>query len=115
MSNPHIDILGHPSGRIINEREGADYDWDALFKAAVQYDVAVEINASPERLDLHDVHARRAVELGCKLTLSTDAHSPAMLENRIYGIGVARRAWVSAEHVINTWTLEKLLKWAKHK
>ena len=115
MRNPHIDILGHPSGRIINEREGADYDWDALFKAAVQYDVALEINASPERLDLHDVHARRAIELGCKLTISTDAHSPAMLENRIYGIGVARRAWVMAEQVINTWTLEELLKWAKHK
>ncbi|NJM40734.1 MAG: histidinol-phosphatase, partial [Anaerolineae bacterium] len=111
---PHIHILGHPSGRLINEREGADYDWDALFKAAVQHDVALEINSDPERLDLNDVHARRALELGCKLTISTDAHNPGMMQNRIYGIGVARRAWVTADRVINTWPLEKLLKWAKH-
>jgi DNA polymerase (family 10) len=115
MSNQHIDILGHPSGRIINEREGADYDWDALFKAAAQYGVAVEINASPERLDLNDVHARRAAELGCLLTISTDAHTPEMLQNRVYGIGLARRAWLTADRVINTWPLETLLKWAKKK
>lgn len=112
IRNPHIDILGHPSGRLINEREGADYDWDTLFKAAKEYGVALEINASPERLDLNDTNARRAAELGCVLSISTDAHSPAMLNNMIYGVGVARRAWIEAEQVINTWPLEKLLKWA---
>lgn len=115
MRNPHIDILGHPSGRLINEREGADYDWDALFKVAKEYGVALEINASPERLDLNDVNARRAIELGCLLSISTDAHNPAMLGNMIYGVGLARRAWVPAERVINTWTLEKLLKWTHNK
>ena len=115
MQNPHIDILGHPSGRIINEREGADYDWDALFKAAAEYGVAVEINADTSRLDLSDVHARRALELGCKITISTDAHTPVSLPNMRLGVGVARRAWVTAEHVVNTWPLAKVLKWAKDK
>ena len=115
MQNPHIDILGHPSGRIINEREGADYDWDVLFRAAVQYGVAVEINADTSRLDLSDVHARRAMELGCKLTISTDAHTPDSLPNMRLGVGVARRAWITAENVVNTWPLAQVLKWAKHK
>jgi DNA polymerase (family 10) len=113
MQNPHIDILGHPSGRLINEREGADYDWEALFRAALENNVALEINCDPVRLDLNDVHARRAVELGCKLTISTDAHTPDMLRNMIYGITVARRAWVTPESVVNCWPLAKVLKWAQ--
>ena len=113
MRNPHIDILGHPSGRLINEREGADYDWEALFRAALDNHVALEINASPERLDLNDVHARRAAELGCRLSISTDAHNPDMLRNMQLGITVARRAWVTPDSVINTWPLAKLLKWAE--
>jgi len=115
MRNPHIDILGHPSGRIINEREGADYDWDALFRAAVQYGVAVEINADTSRLDLSDVHARRAMELGCKITISTDAHTPLSLPNMRLGVGVARRAWITAESVVNTWPLAQVLKWTRNK
>ena len=115
IRNPHIDILGHPKGRLINEREGADYDWDRLFKAAKEYGVALEINASPERLDLSDVNARRAAELGCVLSISTDAHTPAMLGNMRYGIGIARRAWIHPEQVINTWPLDKLLKWVADK
>ncbi len=113
MRNPHVNILGHPSGRLINEREGADYDWEALFRAALEHNVALEINADPMRLDLNDVLARRAVELGCKLSISTDAHAPAGLSNMTYGVTVARRAWVTPESVINTWPLTKLLKWAK--
>ena len=112
ISNPHIDILGHPSGRLINEREGADYDWEALFAAALDQGVALEINASPERLDLNDVLARRASELGCRISISTDAHNPAMLRNMLYGITIARRAWITPASVINTLPLAKLLKWA---
>jgi DNA polymerase (family 10) len=112
MRNPHVDILGHPSGRLINEREGADYDWEQLFRAALEHNVALEINAAPERLDLNDVLARRAAELGCKLSISTDAHSPEMLGNMRYGVTVARRAWITPDHVINTWPLAKLRKWA---
>jgi DNA polymerase (family X) len=113
IRSPHIDILGHPSGRLINEREGGDYDWEAVFHAAAEYGVALEINSDPMRLDLDDVHARRAVELGCKLSISTDAHSPEGLRNMHYGITVARRAWVTPDVVVNTWPLAKLLKWAK--
>ncbi len=113
LQNPNVDILGHPSGRLINEREGGDYDWEALFQAAVQHDVVLEINCDPARLDLDDVHARRAVELGCRLSISTDAHSPEGLSNITYGITVARRAWVIPDEVINTWPLKKLLSWVK--
>ncbi len=115
MQNPHIDILGHPSGRLINEREGADYDWEALFRAALDNNVAVEINASPERLDLNDVHARRAFELGCRISISTDAHNPHMLNNMVLGVTVARRAWITPDSVINTWPLAKLTQWAQQK
>lgn len=115
MRSPHIDILGHPSGRLINAREGADYDWERIFAAALEYDVALEINANPTRLDLNDVLARRAAELGCKFTISTDAHSAAMLHHMRYGVTVARRAWITPAQVINTWPLSKLLKWAEKK
>jgi DNA polymerase (family 10) len=115
MANPHIDILGHPSGRLINQREGADYDWEKIFAAALEHDVALEINANPTRLDLNDVLARRASELGCKFTISTDAHSAAMLHHMRYGVGVARRAWITPAQVINTWPLATLLKWTGKK
>jgi DNA polymerase (family X) len=115
LRNPHVDILGHPGGRLINEREGADYDWEALFAAALENGVAVEINASPERMDLTDVLARRAADLGCKLSISTDAHGPHMLGNMRFGIMTARRAWIQPESVINTWPLAQLLKWARGK
>ena len=77
--------------------------------------MALEINANPTRLDLNDVLARRAAELGCKFTISTDAHSAAMLHHMRYGVTVARRAWITPAQVINTWPLSKLLKWAEKK
>ncbi len=115
IGNPNVHILGHPSGRQINAREPADYDWEALFAAAAHARVALEINASPERLDLNDTHARRAAELGCLLTISTDAHSPAMLRNMEFGLLTARRAWVTPERVVNTWPLKKVLDWARQR
>jgi DNA polymerase (family 10) len=115
IANPNVHILGHPSGRQINAREPADYDWEALFAAAATARVALEINANPERLDLNDTHARRAAELGCMLTISTDAHSPAMLRNMEFGLLTARRAWITPERVVNTWPLEKVLDWARER
>lgn len=112
IRNPHVDILGHPSGRLINEREGGDFDWEALFRAAAQHRVALEINCDPARLDLNETHARRAIELGCLLSISTDAHAPEQFGNIVYGLGIARRAWVEPAVVINTWPLSKLLEWA---
>jgi DNA polymerase (family 10) len=112
VRNPHVDILGHPSGRLINEREGGDFDWEQVFAAALEHNVALEINASPERMDLNDVLARRAGELGCKLSISTDAHSPKMLSNMRFGVTIARRAWLTPAQVINTWPLRALQMWA---
>ena len=113
IHNPNVDNIGHPTGRMLEQREGADLDLDAIFKAAARTGTALEINAHPERLDLADIHARRAAELGCWLTVNTDAHSPADLGLRRYGIGTARRAWLAPEQVINTWPLQSVLDWAR--
>jgi len=113
IRNPYVRIIGHPRGRLIPDREPADLDMDAIFEAALEYDVALEINANPHRLDLDSAHARRAVDLGVKLTISTDAHDPAHFDLMQYGVWTARRGWVTAESVVNTWPLDDLLAWAK--
>ncbi len=116
IRNPHVDIIGHPSGRLLPHREGADLDWEAILTAAREENIALEINANPSRLDLDEVHARRAVEMGILLSINTDAHSPADLELAEYGISVARRAWVSAERVLNTRTPAEIRRWlAEHR
>jgi DNA polymerase (family 10) len=113
VQNPHVDIIGHPTGRLIPDREGADLDMDALFEAAARSGVALEINAHPSRLDLDDVHARRAKELGIPISLNTDAHSEHDLDMLFYGVAIARRAWLEKGDVINCWTPKKLLAWLK--
>lgn len=113
IRNPHVDIIGHPTGRLIPEREGADLDMDAVFAAAKESGVALEINASPFRLDLDDVHARRAKDLGIPLSINTDSHSEADFDMLPYGVAIARRAWVEKGDVINCWPVEKLLGWLK--
>ncbi len=111
IRNPHVDVIGHPTGRLIPEREGADLDMDAVLAAAAESGVALEINASPYRLDLDDVYARRARELGIPLSINTDAHSETDMDMRFYGVAIARRAWLSRDDVINCWPTEKLLDW----
>ncbi|MFN7035335.1 MAG: PHP domain-containing protein, partial [Bellilinea sp.] len=111
IRNPHVDIIGHPSGRLLPNREGADLDWELILNAAREENVALEINANPSRLDLDEVHARRAVELGILLSINTDAHSPADLELAEYGISVARRAWVNAAQVLNTRPPAEIRRW----
>jgi DNA polymerase (family 10) len=113
MNNPHVDIIGHPTGRLFPDREPSDLDMDAVFCAAVDTGVVLEINAHPARLDLDDVHARRAIELGIKLSINTDAHSDTDMDLMHFGVSTARRAWVKPEDVINSWSFEKLLKWLK--
>lgn len=115
IRNPHVDIIGHPRGQLIGSREPADLDMDAILEAAAEHDVALEINASPYRLDLDDVQARRAHELGVKLTISTDAHRPDELNNMRYGVAMARRGWVNAAGVVNAWPLQKVLDWVKER
>jgi len=113
IRNPNVDIIGHPTGRLIQEREGADLDMDAVLQAAAESGVALEINAHPARLDLDDIHARRAKELGIPIAINTDAHSEEDLDMLFYGVETARRAWLEPKDVINTWSKDKLLKWLK--
>ena len=113
IRNPNVDIIGHPTGRLIPDREGADLDMDAVFKAAAETGVALEINASPYRLDLDDMYARRANELGIPISINTDAHSEADLDMLFYGVAIARRAWLTKNDVINCWPTKKLLDWLK--
>ncbi|MEW6085589.1 MAG: DNA polymerase/3'-5' exonuclease PolX [Chloroflexota bacterium] len=113
IRNPHVDIIGHPTGRLIPDREGADLDMEAILQAASETGVAMEINASPYRLDLDDVYARRAKELGIPISINTDAHSEEDMDMRFYGVAVARRAWLTKNDVINCWSTDKLLKWLK--
>ncbi len=112
LSNPYVNILAHPTGRLIGERDPYDVDLDAVFAAAKQHGKAVEINAQPSRLDLNDHHARRAKELGVLLSIDTDTHVLDQLENMTLGVATARRAWISKSDVINTMPLDKLLAWA---
>ncbi len=111
IRNPHVDMIGHPTGRLIPDREGADLDMEAVLAAARESGVALEINANPMRLDLDDIYSRRAVELGIPLAINTDAHHPNDLALLEYGIAVARRGWVTAENVINTWDAARLRRW----
>jgi len=112
IRNPHVDIIGHLTGRMIGTRDAADLDLEAVFLAAAEQGVALEINSHPERLDLNDAHARRATEVGCLLAVNTDAHRPEHFGLRPYGIGIARRAWVTPANVVNTWKVEQVLRWA---
>ncbi len=109
--NPHVDVIGHPTGRLIGRRGPADLDLDSVFAAAAETGVALEISSSPERLDLSDVHARRALEFGCLLAINTDAHHPDHFELLRYGVATARRGWVEPNSVINTWSADRLLEW----
>ncbi|MEJ5247220.1 MAG: DNA polymerase/3'-5' exonuclease PolX [Caldilinea sp.] len=116
IRNPHVDILGHPTGRLIGERPPSEIDMERILQACLETGTVVEINANPVRLDVNDVYARRAVELGCKLVINTDAHSVHDLTLAEYGVAVARRGWVTAADVINTRPLKamrSLLKDAK--
>jgi DNA polymerase (family 10) len=115
MHNPHVDIIGHPTGRMIPGREGADLDMEAVLKAALENQVALEINAHPARLDLDDVYARRAIQMGILLSIDTDAHSESDLDLLHFGVATARRGWVRPQDVINTWHSDKLIEWLKNR
>jgi DNA polymerase (family 10) len=112
LSNPYVNILAHPTGRLIGERDPYDVDLEAVFAAAKRHGKAVEINAQPARLDLNDHHARRAKELGVKISIDTDTHFLDQLDNMTLGVATARRAWIGKSDVINTMPLRKLLAWA---
>ena len=110
MVSPHVDVIAHPTCRILGEREPVDIDMEAVFKSALQYNKALEINAMPDRLDLKDIHIQRAQKLGVTLVMGTDAHALAHLKFMTFGIGVARRGWCQPEQILNTQPLEEILK-----
>jgi len=109
IENPDVDMIAHPTCRLIGEREPVAIDLEALFQAAAKYNKMIEINAMPDRLDLRDIHAFRARDLGVKLVIGTDAHSIAHLDFMRFGVGIARRAWCEPQHILNTVPLTELL------
>lgn len=110
MDNPHFTILGHSTGRLINQRPPYDIDLEAVMDAARERGCYLELNAQPSRLDIDDIHCKMARDLGLKVPISTDAHSTDGLEMMRFGIAQAKRGWLEAKDVLNTLPLEGLLK-----
>ncbi len=109
MENPHTSILGHPTGRLLLQRDGYSPDLDAVIDRAGELGVAIELNADPHRLDLDWRWHRRAVEHGVQIPINPDAHTPAGLANIRYGVGIARKGWLTAADVLNARSLDDLL------
>jgi DNA polymerase (family 10) len=111
--SPHVDVIGHPTGRIVGRRDGYEVDLDALLKVAAESGVAVEINANPARLDLDAQHARLARDLGVPVPINTDAHYPDNFDLLRYGVHNARRAWLEPAGVLNARPLAELMTWLR--
>ncbi|HXL02115.1 MAG TPA: DNA polymerase/3'-5' exonuclease PolX [Candidatus Atribacteria bacterium] len=115
MKNKYVQMISHPTGRILNKRDAYQVNREKLFSLARETGTYLEINSQPERLDLSDGDARRARDLGVKLVISTDAHDPSSLDYIRYGVAQARRGWLQKEDVLNTFNLEKLLEFLDRK
>jgi DNA polymerase (family 10) len=109
MRNPYVHAIGHPSGRLLGKREESAVDLGEVLRVAADTGTMIEINAAPDRLDLDDAHVRRAVELGVRMVINTDAHRPDHFDNLLFGVATARRGWAGAEQIANTLPLEALL------
>jgi len=108
MDDRYFNILAHPTGRLINEREPYDVDMERLMEGAKKRGCFMELNAHPDRLDLNDVFCKMAGDMGVKIAVSTDAHSTDHLDYMRIGIGQARRGWLEAKDVLNTRSWKKL-------
>uniref|UniRef100_C6DY60 DNA polymerase beta n=1 Tax=Geobacter sp. (strain M21) TaxID=443144 RepID=C6DY60_GEOSM len=115
MRNPYVSIIGHPTGRILGEREGYQVDMDEVLRVAKETGTALEINAYPMRLDLEDKHVRRAKELGVMIAVNTDTHAKLQFDFLPYGISVAQRGWLEPADVLNTLEPDQLLKKLREK
>jgi putative hydrolase len=113
VSHPHVDVIGHPTGRRPGSREGASYDFEAVFKEAARHHVALEIDCDPARMDLSPEMARLALELGCTFSMDADAHAPAEFAYVPMGMWMARRAGIPQERILNFKPLEDLTPFAK--
>lgn len=115
LANPHVDILGHPSGRLIHTRAPSAIDYDAILETAQKTNTAIEINGQPDRLDLQDIYVKKAIRLGIPLALSTDAHSVSQLDNMRLAVHVARRGWAEKKHILNCLNTQGIQKWLKNR
>jgi DNA polymerase (family 10) len=115
LEHPMVDILAHPTGRILNRRQPFELDVEEVLQAAAEHQVAVELNAHPSRLDLHADHVRRAKELGVKVAINTDAHAVRELGNMTYGVDQAQRGWLEAGDVLNALPLPDFQVWLDRK
>jgi putative hydrolase len=115
ISNPHTDVLGHCTGRIVvgRGRPPSEFDADVVFAACAKFGVAVEINSRPERLDPPKRLLRLAVEAGCLVSIDTDAHAPGQLDWQVHGCERAARCGVAPERIVNTWPVDRLLGWTR--
>lgn len=115
IAHPNVNIIGHPTGRIINRRRGLEPAMDEIIAAAIEHDVALEINCHWLRLDLRDTHVRAAVEAGCLIAIDCDVHGAGDFDNIVYGVQTGRRGWLPPELVVNTWPAKKLHAWLAKK
>lgn len=113
IKNPFVHIIGHPTGRLLGQREPYNINIDEVIKNAKEYGKFLEINAYPLRMDLNDINSKKAKETKIKLVINTDAHAINQLDYIVYGVSVARRAWLEKEDVLNTMKPEKLLELIK--
>jgi DNA polymerase (family 10) len=107
--NPHVDMIAHPTGRLFPDRPGADLDMDMILESSAATGTILEVNANPSRLDLRDVHVRRAIKLGVKIAINTDAHHSDHFDFLHYGVATAQRGWAETEQIVNTWPVGRLL------
>ena len=110
MENEHVDVLAHPTGRLLGKRDAYEVDVDELIDAAKRTETRLEINAVPERLDLDDVHVKQAKEHGIQLTIGTDAHNIQHFDFMRFGVATARRGWLEKKDVLNTLPTKDVLK-----
>lgn len=113
MKNPNVDIISHPTGRLVGSRDEIQMDFDKVLEVAKETGTILEINSSPYRLDLKDIYVRRAKEVGVKMVINTDSHQKDQMKLMEYGVGMARRGWAEKEDIVNTNSVEKLLEYFK--
>ena len=113
MENRHVDVISHPTGRVIHKRAGYELDMEEIFRAAARTKTILEVNSYPDRLDLNDRNIRRAIEYGVKLSLGTDSHSKNQLHNLDLGIAQARRGWAKKGDIVNCLTADQIVAFLK--
>ena len=110
IENKHVDMIAHPTGRLIGRRSGADLDMEQIIKAAARTNTILEVNANPARLDLKDTHIKMAIDNHVKIAINTDAHHIDQLNLMPFGVATGRRGWAESENVVNSWPLERLIE-----